>query len=251
MRELVKQALRMRPDRLVVGEARGGEVVDLLAALNTGHEGGCGTIHANTAHDVPARVEALATAGGLDRDAAHSQLAAAIEAIVELDRRVDGTRYLRTVSTLERAPNGYVIVSTAWAVSSDGAVSCGPGIDRWHGPHWAPPLMFAAAAAAIAAYLLFPASSRSVSKTTLTASGRDVLRRVRERTPAFAREQRDREVSHVTDLIMALSAELRAGQPPVVAWAAAMGSIVLCHGWRLAGGAGGSRHSYCAARCCP
>ena len=75
------------PRRLVVGEARGGEVVDMLAALNTGHEGGCGTIHANTAHDVPARVEALATAGGLDRDAAHSQLAAAIEAILELDRR--------------------------------------------------------------------------------------------------------------------------------------------------------------------
>ena len=67
LRTLVRQALRMRPDRLVVGEVRGGEVVDLLAALNTGHEGGCGTLHANSALDVPARVEALALAAGLGR----------------------------------------------------------------------------------------------------------------------------------------------------------------------------------------
>ena len=53
LRDLVRQALRMRPDRLVVGEVRGGEVVDLLAALNTGHEGGAGTLHANSAQDVP------------------------------------------------------------------------------------------------------------------------------------------------------------------------------------------------------
>ena len=64
VRTLVRQALRMRPDRLVVGEVRGAEVVELLAALNTGHEGGCGTIHANSARDVPARVEALALAAG-------------------------------------------------------------------------------------------------------------------------------------------------------------------------------------------
>ena len=64
MRVLVRQALRMRPDRLVVGEVRGDEVTDLLAAMNTGHEGGCGTVHANSAADVPARVEALAMAAG-------------------------------------------------------------------------------------------------------------------------------------------------------------------------------------------
>ena len=61
--DLVRQALRMRPDRVVVGEVRGAEVVDLLAALNTGHEGGCGTVHANSAVDVPARLEALAAGG--------------------------------------------------------------------------------------------------------------------------------------------------------------------------------------------
>ena len=63
LRDLVRQALRMRPDRIVVGEVRGAEVVDLLAALNTGHEGGAGTVHANTAADVPARLEALAATG--------------------------------------------------------------------------------------------------------------------------------------------------------------------------------------------
>ena len=57
----------MRPDRLVVGEVRGAEVVDLLAALNTGHEGGCGTLHANRPAEVPARLEALGVAAGLDR----------------------------------------------------------------------------------------------------------------------------------------------------------------------------------------
>ena len=78
VRDLVRQALRMRPDRIVVGEVRGGEVVDLLAALNTGHDGGAGTVHANSPAEIPARLEALAAVGGLDRAALHSQLAAAV-----------------------------------------------------------------------------------------------------------------------------------------------------------------------------
>ena len=86
LRQLVRQALRMRPDRLVVGEVRGAEVVDMLAALNTGHEGGCGTIHANSAADVPARFEALGVAAGLDRLAVHAQLAAALRVVVHLRR---------------------------------------------------------------------------------------------------------------------------------------------------------------------
>jgi len=80
MTQLVRQALRMRPDRIVVGEVRGAELVDLLIALNTGQEGGCGTVHANTAETVPARLEALAALGGLGREAAHSQIAAAVRA---------------------------------------------------------------------------------------------------------------------------------------------------------------------------
>ena len=68
--DLVRQALRMRPDRLVVGEVRGAEIADLLTAMNTGHEGGCGTVHANSAGDVPARLEALAALGGMGRTCA-------------------------------------------------------------------------------------------------------------------------------------------------------------------------------------
>ena len=87
LRDLVRQALRMRPDRLVVGEVRGAEVTELLAAFNTGHEGGCGTLHANRAGDVPARLEALGTAAGLDRQAVHSQAAAGLDVVVHLARR--------------------------------------------------------------------------------------------------------------------------------------------------------------------
>jgi pilus assembly protein CpaF len=86
MTDLVRQALRMRPDRLVVGEVRGGEVRELLAALNTGHEGGCGTIHANAAADLPARLEALGALAGLSRVAVHAQAASALEAVVHLRR---------------------------------------------------------------------------------------------------------------------------------------------------------------------
>ncbi len=86
VRDLVRQALRMRPDRIVVGEVRGAEVVDLLAALNTGHDGGAGTVHANNPAEVPARLEALAALGGLDRFALHSQLAAAVQVLLHVGR---------------------------------------------------------------------------------------------------------------------------------------------------------------------
>jgi pilus assembly protein CpaF len=92
LRDLVRQALRMRPDRLVVGEVRGAEVTDLLAALNTGHDGGCGTLHANRPAEVPARLEALGVAAGLDRAAVHSQTAAALAVVVHLRRTPDGRR---------------------------------------------------------------------------------------------------------------------------------------------------------------
>src|SRR3954465_13562180 len=89
LRTVVRQALRMRPDRLVVGEVRGAEVVELMAALNTGHEGGCGTIHANSARDVPPPLARPAPAAGLGRDAAHSQLLAGLDAVLHLGRDHD------------------------------------------------------------------------------------------------------------------------------------------------------------------
>jgi pilus assembly protein CpaF len=114
LHDLVRQALRMRPDRLVVGEVRGPEVVDLLAALNTGHEGGCGTLHANSAADVPARLEALAAPAGLTRDALHSQLASALRVVVHLVR-TGGTRRVAEVCVLGRGVDGVVSTRCAWS----------------------------------------------------------------------------------------------------------------------------------------
>ncbi|GGR47615.1 pilus assembly protein CpaF [Nocardioides luteus] len=126
---LVRQALRMRPDRLVVGEVRGAEVVDLLAALNTGHEGGCGTLHANSAADVPARVEALALAAGLGREAAHSQFASGVDVVVHLRRR-DGRRVLTEVAVPLRGADGLVRMEAACSVTADGEVVAGPASAR-------------------------------------------------------------------------------------------------------------------------
>ncbi|TDH56279.1 TadA family conjugal transfer-associated ATPase [Mycobacterium eburneum] len=114
VRELVRQALRMRPDRIVVGEVRGAEVVDLLAALNTGHDGGAGTVHANNPAEVPARLEALAALGGLDRAALHSQLAAAVQVLLHLGRDRAGRRRLAEIAVLRRTDAGPVRAVTVW-----------------------------------------------------------------------------------------------------------------------------------------
>jgi pilus assembly protein CpaF len=127
LRELVRQALRMRPDRLVVGEVRGGEVVDLLAALNTGHEGGCGTLHANSPADVPPRMEALGTAGGLERAAVHAQLAAAVSVVVHLARDRSGPRRISGLSVLRRDRDGLVVVVPAVDFRDARAVVVDPG----------------------------------------------------------------------------------------------------------------------------
>ncbi|PVC97296.1 TadA family conjugal transfer-associated ATPase [Streptomyces sp. CS014] len=122
LRDLVRQALRMRPDRLVVGEVRGAEVTQLLAALNTGHEGGCGTVHANAAEHVPARLEALGTAAGLDRVALHSQLAAALSVVVHLVRDRAGRRRVAEVHVLERDATGLVFTVPALSWGAGGFV---------------------------------------------------------------------------------------------------------------------------------
>jgi pilus assembly protein CpaF len=128
LRDLVRQALRMRPDRLVVGEVRGAEVVSLLAALNTGHEGGCGTLHANKAADVPPRLEALACAAGLSREAVHSQIAAALDMVVHLVRDpADGRRRVAEICLLDRDPSGFVKAVPAVTFAPGGAATPGVG----------------------------------------------------------------------------------------------------------------------------
>ncbi|MCM6772742.1 TadA family conjugal transfer-associated ATPase [Nocardia sp. CDC159] len=114
VRDLVRQALRMRPDRIVIGEVRGAEVVDLLTALNTGHDGGAGTVHANSPREVPARLEALAALGGMGRTALHSQLAAAVQVVLHMRRRPDGTRTLHEIGLVTRTQDGHVHIAPAW-----------------------------------------------------------------------------------------------------------------------------------------
>lgn len=128
LRDLVRQALRMRPDRVVVGEVRGAEVVDLLAALNTGHEGGCGTVHANSAGDVPARLEALALTAGLARDAVHALAAAGLDAVLHLQRDPDGRRHVAGLHVLERDPAGLVHARAALTFDG-GRARPGPAVD--------------------------------------------------------------------------------------------------------------------------
>lgn len=127
LQTLVRQALRMRPDRLVVGEVRGAEVVDLLAAMNTGHEGGCGTVHANGAAEVPSRIEALGLAAGLPRAAVHSQLRAGLDVVVHLARDRDGRRRVREVGVVGGDPSSEeTTVELALGLDRDGRLRDGP-----------------------------------------------------------------------------------------------------------------------------
>jgi len=129
--DLVRQSLRMRPDRLVVGEVRGAEVVDLLMAMNTGHEGGCGTVHANSAEDVPARLEALGALGGLDRPALHAQLASALHAVVHIARDAQGLRRVAEVHVVERDERtGLTRTRPAVEFDIGGRTRLGPGSAR-------------------------------------------------------------------------------------------------------------------------
>ncbi|GAB3816308.1 TadA family conjugal transfer-associated ATPase [Tessaracoccus terricola] len=123
--QLVRQALRMRPDRVVLGEVRGAELSDLLTALNTGHEGGCGTIHANSIADVPARLEALAALGGLGRDACHAQVAAALRVAVHVRRLRDGRRQVAEIGLFRRGDDALVRVQPAVSFEPGGG-------STWH-----------------------------------------------------------------------------------------------------------------------
>ncbi len=240
VRDLVRQALRMRPDRLVVGEVRGGEVVELLAALNTGHEGGCGTIHANSAIDVPARIEALALAAGLGREAAHSQLASAVDVVLHLARQRDGTRRLAQVAVPRRDPAG--LVTMLPAVEFDGRPRPSWPRSRPVGRPAGVVMLVAVLAAVIAAALAMPRSpalaggSRRSPPRAVAVGALGVVALLAVSTPRVAalalvalgvlaatgllvRRRRDRRAARqvagrVLETCELLAAELASGQPP-------------------------------------
>ena len=101
-RDLLKNALRMRPDRIIIGEVRGGESLDLLQAMNTGHDGSLSTVHANTTRDALARIETMALMAGLDlpERAIKEQLASAVNLVIQLVRFSDGTRKIVKLSEI-------------------------------------------------------------------------------------------------------------------------------------------------------
>lgn len=103
LRDLVRTALRMRPDRLVIGEVRGGEAIDLLMALNTGHEGSLATCHANSPAAGLRRLEVLAMLGGVDLplEAIRRQISEAFDAVVHVARRPDGGRFVTSIARLD------------------------------------------------------------------------------------------------------------------------------------------------------
>ena len=128
--DLVRQALRMRPDRLVVGEVRGAEVRELLAALNTGHEGGMSTLHANGPEEVPARFEALGALAGMPREGVHAQLREALRVVVHVVRR-EGSRTVDRVGVVvpdQGDPRAVRVVEAAR--SGDTGLVGGPGRER-------------------------------------------------------------------------------------------------------------------------
>jgi pilus assembly protein CpaF len=120
--DLVRQALRMRPDRVVVGEFRGAELVELLGALNTGHEGGAATLHANAVADVPARFAALGALAGLDWPAVRAQVASAFDVVIQLRRDRLGHRALDAIAAVTWAA-GELVVLPAW--TREGVVAAG------------------------------------------------------------------------------------------------------------------------------
>lgn len=108
MTDLVKQSLRMRPDRIVVGEVRGKEISDLLLALNTGHKGSATTIHADAATSVPTRIEALGLLAGLPREALHAQMYSAFDVVIQMRDARSGKRGVAELAKFIRSIDGTV-----------------------------------------------------------------------------------------------------------------------------------------------
>ena len=122
IRDLVRNALRMRPDRIVIGECRGGEALDMLQAMNTGHDGSLTTIHANSPRDALARLETLVLMAGFDLPlrAIREQIASAISIIVQINREKDGSRKVVCVSEITKMEGDIITMQDIFTYRQDG-----------------------------------------------------------------------------------------------------------------------------------
>ena len=129
-RDLVKNALRMRPDRIILGEVRAGEAFDMLQAMNTGHDGSMTTVHANTPRDALSRVEQMIGMSGIDIPArsARAQIASAIHVVIQVARLADGRRKLISVSELTGMEGEVVTMQEIFRFRQTGVSA------RRHGP---------------------------------------------------------------------------------------------------------------------
>ena len=127
IRDLVRNSLRMRPDRIVVGEVRGGESLDMLQAMNTGHDGSLSTVHANSPRDAIARLETLVLMAGMDLPlrAIREQIASAVDVVVQLSRLRDGTRRVTSVTEVQGMEGQTVTLQDAFVFDYAAGVDAG------------------------------------------------------------------------------------------------------------------------------
>jgi pilus assembly protein CpaF len=126
-RDLVKNALRMRPDRIIIGECRGGEVLDMLQAMNTGHEGSMTTVHANTPRDALSRVEAMVGMGGVQMSEAliRQTIARSLNVIIQLTRGTDGKRRITSISEITDIQAGVITMQEIFKFEQHGVDAAG------------------------------------------------------------------------------------------------------------------------------
>jgi pilus assembly protein CpaF len=122
IRDLVRNALRMRPDRIIVGEVRGAEALDMLQAMNTGHEGSLSTVHANSPRDALSRVETMVLMAGYELPvrAIRQYLSSALDLIVQLERLEDGTRHVTLITEVQRMEADVITLQPLYEFRSDG-----------------------------------------------------------------------------------------------------------------------------------
>ncbi len=133
IRDLVRNALRMRPDRIVVGEVRGGETLDMLQAMNTGHEGSLTTVHANTPRDCLARLETMVLMAGLELPlpAIRAQIASALNVVVQQSRMLDGTRKIVRITEIVGMESSVVTTQDLFVFDQTGVNEAGEVIGQF------------------------------------------------------------------------------------------------------------------------